>query len=72
MASESNVVAVYRNHVDAQAAIEALEKSDFCMTKVSVVGKDDHTEERASRRLLHDGSAHEVLGKDELRNYDCV
>ncbi len=44
--SEMNaVVAAYDTHVGAEAAIEELHKSGFDMKKLSIVGKDYHTEE---------------------------
>jgi hypothetical protein len=46
MASQSNVVAVYTNHLDALAAINALQKSGFSTKKLSIVGKDDYTGEQ--------------------------
>lgn len=41
----SAVVAVYDTHADAEAAVRDLEKAGFDMTKLSIVGKDYHTEE---------------------------
>lgn len=49
MASESNIVAVYKNHSGLQTALEALQRSGFNMTKVSVVGKDGHPGDEAAR-----------------------
>jgi len=42
---KSAVIAVYDTHAQAEAAIRDLEKSGFDMTKLSIVGKDYHTEE---------------------------
>jgi len=42
---KSAVIAVYDTHAEAEAAIRDLEKSGFDMTKLSIVGKDFHTEE---------------------------
>lgn len=42
---KSAVVAIYNTHNEAEAAIRDLEKSGFDMTKLSIVGKDFHTEE---------------------------
>ena len=42
---KSAVIAVYDTHSEAEAAIRELEKSGFDMTKLSIVGKDYHTEE---------------------------
>jgi hypothetical protein len=44
--SEMNaVVAAYNTHVEAETAIEELHKSGFDMKKLSIVGRDYHTEE---------------------------
>jgi len=45
MADKNAVVAVYKSHIDAEAAIKSLQKSDFDMKKLSIVGKDYHTDE---------------------------
>jgi hypothetical protein len=39
------VVAVYDKHSDAEEAIEELKKAGFDVTRLSVIGKDYHTEE---------------------------
>ncbi|MCX7174737.1 MAG: permease [Proteobacteria bacterium] len=44
--SENNaVVGIYNSHTDAEASIKELQRSSFDMTKLSIVGKDYHTEE---------------------------
>ena len=44
--SENNsAVAIYNSHIDAEAAVKELQKSGFNMKKLSIVGKDYHTEE---------------------------
>jgi hypothetical protein len=44
--SEMNAaVAIYDHHVDAEGAVKELQKSGFDMKKLSIVGKDYHTEE---------------------------
>ena len=42
---DSSTVGVFRNHQDAEAAVKELQKAGFDMKKLSVVGKDYHTEE---------------------------
>lgn len=39
-------VAIYPTHQEAESAVKALEKSSFDMKKLSIVGRDYHTEER--------------------------
>ena len=41
------VVALYDSHTDAEAAIRELQRGGFDMKKLSIVGKDYHTEEHA-------------------------
>ncbi len=45
MTDTNAVIAVYENHSGAEAAVKELQKSGFDMKKLSVVGKDYHTEE---------------------------
>ena len=45
MTDTNSVIAVYENHSGAEAAVKELQKSGFDMKKLSVVGKDYHTEE---------------------------
>jgi uncharacterized membrane protein len=44
---DSNCVAVFDQHEDAEAAIRALQRGGFDMKKLSIVGRDYHTEEHA-------------------------
>ncbi len=39
------VLAVYRTHTDAEAAVKALERASFDMRKLSIIGKDYRTEQ---------------------------
>jgi hypothetical protein len=43
--SQNSVVAVYDTHGQAEAALKELQRAGFDMTKLSIVGKDYHTEE---------------------------
>jgi uncharacterized membrane protein len=45
MNDKSAVVAVYESHLQAEEALKELQKSGFDMKKLSIVGKDYHTEE---------------------------
>src|ERR1700742_2436435 len=45
MADTNAVVAVFETHPGAEGAVKELEKAGFDMKKLSVVGKDYHTEE---------------------------
>jgi len=45
MANENAIVAVYNSHVEAEEAVDRLKRAGFDMTKLSIVGKDYHTEE---------------------------
>lgn len=46
MAQNESVVAVFTSHTQAEEAIKEIQKSGFDMTKLSIVGKDYHTEEQ--------------------------
>jgi uncharacterized membrane protein len=45
MADNDSIVAIYATHTDAEEAVKELQKSSFDMKKLSIVGKDYHTEE---------------------------
>ncbi len=45
MATENALVAIYENHAEAEKAVKELQHSGFDMKKLSIVGKDYHTEE---------------------------
>ena len=45
MSQNNSVVAVYPSHTAAEAAIKELQKSGYDMKKLSIVGRDYHTEE---------------------------
>jgi hypothetical protein len=45
MTEANSVVAVYNSHTDAEKAVAALSAASFDIKKVSIVGKDYHTEE---------------------------
>lgn len=42
----NSVIAIYGNHTAAEVAVRELHKSGFDMKKVSIVGKDYHSEEQ--------------------------
>ena len=39
------VVAIYKSHTEAEAAVKELQRSSFDMKKLSIVGRDQHTDE---------------------------
>src|SRR5512141_3295682 len=45
MAENNAVVGIYNSHPEAEASIKELQRSGFDMKKLSIVGKDYHTEE---------------------------
>jgi hypothetical protein len=45
MAQDDAIVAVYQTHADAEGAVQELQRAGFDMKKISIVGKDYHTEE---------------------------
>src|SRR5271167_2303453 len=45
MSETNSVIAIYETHTQAEDAVKELEKSGFDMAKMSIVGKDYHTDE---------------------------
>lgn len=45
MSEKNAVIAIYHNHGEAESAVRELQRSGFEMKKLSIVGKDYHTEE---------------------------
>jgi uncharacterized membrane protein len=45
MTKNNSVVAIYKSHTEAEAAIKELQQSGFDMKKLSIVGRDYHTDE---------------------------
>jgi hypothetical protein len=45
MAQDDAIVAVYQTHGEAEGAVQELQRAGFDMKKLSIVGKDYHTEE---------------------------
>jgi hypothetical protein len=45
MTKNNTVLAIYTSHADAEAAVKELQKSGFDMKKLSIVGRDYHTDE---------------------------
>ena len=45
MSDTSNVVALYNSHTEAEQAVAKLSAASFDVTKISIIGKDYHTEE---------------------------
>ena len=45
MSEKNSVVAIYESHHQAEDAVRELQKSGFDMTKLSIVGRDYHTDE---------------------------
>lgn len=46
MTDPATVVAIYNSHTDAEQAVGKLSAASFDITKVSIVGKDYHSEEK--------------------------
>jgi hypothetical protein len=45
MNKENSVVAIYPSHTAAEVAIKELQQADFDMKKLSIIGRDYHTDE---------------------------
>jgi hypothetical protein len=46
MTKTNSVVAIYKSHIEAEAAVKELQKSGFDMKKLSIVGRDYHTDDQ--------------------------
>jgi hypothetical protein len=46
MTQETNVVAIYPDHDSAELAVSQLRDASFDVTKLSIIGKDYHTDEK--------------------------
>jgi hypothetical protein len=60
-AAANNCVAVFDRHTDAEAAIRELQRVGFDMKKLSIVGRDYHTEEHAVG--FYNGGPRAALGQ---------
>jgi hypothetical protein len=45
MTNNNAVVAIYKSHAEAEAAVKELQRAGFDMKKLSIVGRDYHTDE---------------------------
>jgi hypothetical protein len=45
MTENNSVVAIFKSHTEAESAVKELQKSGFDMKKLSIVGRDYHTDE---------------------------
>ncbi len=55
-------VAVYGNHTQAESAVKALQRAGFDMKKLSIIGRDYHTEEHVVG-FLNAGDRAKFMGK---------
>jgi hypothetical protein len=62
MAENSAVVAIYNSHPEAEACIKELQRSGFDMKKLSIVGKNYHSEEHVVG-YYNSGDRMKVWGK---------
>jgi hypothetical protein len=63
MAEHNAVVGIYTTHTEAEAAVKALQKAGFDLQKLSIMGKDAHTEEHVVG--YYNGSSPPILEKGE-------
>ena len=68
MSTNNSAVAVFHSHYKAEEAVRELQKSGFDMTKLSIVGKDYHTDEdvigyyNPGDRMMYWGKAGAIWG----------
>src|ERR1035438_9866577 len=61
MTKNNSVVAIFKSHIEAETAVKELQQSGFDMKKLSIVGRDYHTDENvvgyynAGDRMKHWG-----------------
>ena len=63
MFETNSIVAIYGTHSQAEEAVKELQKAGFDMKKMSIVGKDYHTDEQVVG-YYNTGDRMEVLGQD--------
>ena len=52
MSEKNAVVAIYPSHSQAETAFKELQRSGFDMKRLSIAGKDYHTEENVVRTTM--------------------
>ena len=62
MSKHSAVVAIYPSHTAAEEAVKELQQSGFDMTKLSIIGRDYHTDEHVVG-YYNSGDRMKVWGK---------
>ena len=45
MSKNNSIVAIFKSHIEAETAVKELQQSGFDMKKLSIVGRDYHTDE---------------------------
>lgn len=69
MTPNNSTVAIYKSHTEAEAAVKELQHSGFDMQKLSIIGRDYHTEEHvvgyynAGDRMKYWGKAGAFWGR---------
>ena len=70
MSKKKAMVAIYATHTEAESAVKELQKAGFDMKKLSIVGKDYHSEEHVvgyyntGDRMKYWGKLGAFLGRD--------
>ncbi len=68
ISTNNSAVAIFQTHAKAEEAVRELQKSGFDMTKLSIIGKDYHTDEHvvgyynAGDRMMYWGKAGALWG----------
>ena len=45
MTKNNSIVAIFKSHIEAETAVKELQQAGFDMKKLSIVGRDYHTDE---------------------------
>jgi uncharacterized membrane protein len=48
MTHNNSIVAIFKSHIEAETAVKDLQQSGFDMKKLSIVGRDYHTDEKVT------------------------
>jgi len=66
MTNNNSVVAILKSHLEAEAAVKELQRAGFDLRKLSIVGRDYHTEEETvhAREILKNTNP-EVLAEHQ-------
>jgi hypothetical protein len=63
MNSSNSIVAVFTSHAEAETAVKELQHANFDMKKLSIIGRDQHTDEREEHKPSHPATQEHALAR---------